>query len=67
VFVGTKMVLVDVYKLPALVSLAVIVGILGLAIGASLVVDRRRSTHVLGEVTPAEAADIRDHVGGQRR
>jgi tellurite resistance protein TerC len=36
VFVGMKMGLIDIYKVPALVSLAVIVGILGACIGASL-------------------------------
>jgi tellurite resistance protein TerC len=36
VFVGTKMALVDVYKVPALASLAVVAAILAVAIGASL-------------------------------
>ena len=36
VFVGTKMLLVDVYKIPALASLGVIVGILGVAVAASI-------------------------------
>ncbi|MFM9106732.1 MAG: TerC family protein [Chloroflexota bacterium] len=40
-FVGLKMVLVDVYKVPALVSLGVIVSILAVAIVASLVHNRR--------------------------
>ncbi len=41
VFVGGKMVLIDVYKMPALVSLAVIIGILGVALGASIWARRR--------------------------
>jgi tellurite resistance protein TerC len=44
VFVGTKMVLVDVYKIPPLVSLAVIIVILTIAFTASLV--RRRFDEV---------------------
>jgi tellurite resistance protein TerC len=36
IFVGAKMLLVDVYKVPILASLAVIVGILGLSVIASL-------------------------------
>jgi tellurite resistance protein TerC len=40
VFVGTKMLLVDVFKVPALASLAVIVTILGLALVASLLARR---------------------------
>jgi tellurite resistance protein TerC len=39
-FVGTKMLLVDVYKIPIGLSLAVIIGILAIAIGASLYVSR---------------------------
>ncbi len=39
-FVGTKMLIVDYYKIPVLVSLAVIFGILALAIVASLVATR---------------------------
>ena len=58
VFVGTKMALLDVYKIPSLVSLAVIVGILGVAIGASLIVNRRESTHVPGELPPEEADEL---------
>lgn len=38
VFVGAKMLLVDVYKIPALVSLAVIITILGVAFVASTIV-----------------------------
>ncbi|MGE3074258.1 MAG: TerC family protein [Dehalococcoidia bacterium] len=44
VFVGTKMLVIDFYKIPALVSLAVIVSILAVAIGASLLVARRRAS-----------------------
>jgi tellurite resistance protein TerC len=41
VFVGSKMMLVDVYKIPALASLAVVAAILGLAVGASILAQRR--------------------------
>jgi tellurite resistance protein TerC len=41
VFVGTKMLLIDVYKINPLVSLAVIAAILGSAVVASLVANRR--------------------------
>ncbi|MFN8620703.1 MAG: TerC family protein [Chloroflexota bacterium] len=41
VFVGAKMLLADILKTPPLVSLAVIVGILGLSVVASLLADRR--------------------------
>lgn len=41
VFVGIKMILVDVYKMPPLVSLAVIVALLGSAVVASALADRR--------------------------
>ncbi len=40
-FVGAKMVLVDVYKVPSLVSLGVIVSILAIAIVASMIYNRR--------------------------
>jgi tellurite resistance protein TerC len=43
IFVGVKMTTVDFYKIPPLVSLAVIVSILAIAIGASLYVSRRES------------------------
>ncbi len=52
VFVGTKMLLVDIYKFPALASLAVIVGILGVAFGASAIV-RRRERSLLQQEGPA--------------
>ena len=42
VFVGIKMLLVDVYKIHPLVSLGVILGILGIAIAASVVKARRQ-------------------------
>lgn len=58
VFVGMKMMLIDVLKMPPLISLAVIVGILGVAITASLLVRRSQSTHVPGELPPEEAEQI---------
>ena len=63
VFVGAKMLLVDVYKIPSLVSLGVIVAILGVAIAASLLVRRRESTHVPGELPPDEADALLERVG----
>lgn len=48
VFVGAKMMLVDVLKIPPLLSLAVISTILGTAVIASLMVNRR-SPHVTSE------------------
>lgn len=36
IFVGGKMLLVDIYKVPALLSLAVIIAILGISFGASI-------------------------------
>lgn len=41
VFVGSKMMLVDVFKMPALASLAVIITILGIAVAASIMANRR--------------------------
>lgn len=55
VFVGAKMLLIDVYKIPALVSLAVIIAILATAITASLLVQKRRGAtepHALTEPAP---------------
>jgi tellurite resistance protein TerC len=47
IFVGTKMLLVDVYKIPPLVSLGVIIAILTLAVGASVVAQRRTTTSAI--------------------
>ncbi len=55
VFVGTKMLIIDVYKIPALVSLAVIIAILATAITASILVRNRRGVpkpHTLAEPAP---------------
>lgn len=41
VFVGIKMLLIDTYKINPLASLAVIIGILGIAIGASVIKAKR--------------------------
>ncbi len=49
VFVGGKLLVADVYKIPPLISLAVVVSILGLAVGASLARSRSR--------VPAPVAD----------
>jgi tellurite resistance protein TerC len=51
IFVGAKMLLLDVYKVPVAVSLAVIAGILGASVALSLV--RPRTTPVEGSRTPA--------------
>lgn len=55
VFVGSKMLLVDVYQIPSLASLAVIVGILGTAIVASLWRARGASTTEFEPAAPPEA------------
>jgi tellurite resistance protein TerC len=52
VFVGAKMTLVDVYKVPALVSLLIVLAILGGAVGASLAV-RPRDEGELRKDSPA--------------
>jgi tellurite resistance protein TerC len=43
VFVGGKMLLADVYKIPPVASLAVIASVLGVAIVASVLTNRRRA------------------------
>jgi tellurite resistance protein TerC len=53
VFVGTKMAMVDLVKIPSAVSLAVVAAILTVAIVASLLRARRRATPGGGE-TPVE-------------
>lgn len=55
VFVGTKMLVIDIYKIPALVSLGVIISILTVAIVGSVLVQKRRTApdpHVLTEPAP---------------
>src|SRR3712207_6665778 len=59
VFVGAKMLLVDIYKIPALVSLAVIVAILGSAVAASLLARRRVAAHAPGGAPHAPSATER--------
>jgi len=56
VFVGTKMMLVDVYKVPVVWSLAVITGLIGSAIAASLVRSRGPEQPVLPEGEHDKAA-----------
>jgi tellurite resistance protein TerC len=51
-FVGAKMLLVDVYKIPIGISLGVIAGMLGLAIGASLLRPRAPG-HAPGPAAPS--------------
>ena len=43
VFVGVKMTIVDIYKIPALVSLGVVIALLGASIAASLIASRREA------------------------
>lgn len=52
VFVGTKMLVADVYKIPPVASLAVIVAILGTAIAGSLFWAIRQSPHDLPVLKP---------------
>lgn len=56
VFVGTKMLVIDFFKVPALVSLAVILTILTVAIGASLLVARKRVGIEAGPPPPTVSA-----------
>jgi tellurite resistance protein TerC len=42
VFVGGKLILADIFNIPPLISLAVVVSILGVAVGASLRRSRSR-------------------------
>ena len=59
VFVGSKMLLIDVFKVPALLSLGVIIGILALAVAASIIRQRRlgeaaaEATHPVGHSSAA--------------
>ena len=56
-FVGAKMLIVDFYKIPVLVSLGAVFGILGVAIVASLVVTgRARAAAPAAPVLPTEPA-----------
>jgi tellurite resistance protein TerC len=52
VFAGLKILLADIFPIPIAASLAIIVGILALAIGASLVADRRDDRR--GAAEPAD-------------
>ena len=45
VLIGVKMLAHDVLHIPNLISLAVVVGVVGLGIGASLIVDRRQGSN----------------------
>jgi tellurite resistance protein TerC len=56
VFVGGKMLVVDIYKMPAVASLAVITAILGGAIFASLIAARRAETRAAEAAVQADAA-----------
>lgn len=47
VFVGTKMLVIDFYKVPAVASLGVIASILAVAITASVIVAKRREPHAV--------------------
>ena len=63
VWVGSKMLLVDVYKVPSLVSLAVIISILGVAFGASFVARRREGSDTQGEAPTAPMAPALNEAG----
>jgi len=62
VFVGAKMLLVDVYKVPIGASLAVIGGILAISVGASVISDRARGRAATPPSDPEERP-----VGSMRR
>ena len=55
VFVGAKMLLVDVYKVPVGVSLGVIALVLGASVGASLLWPKAAEAHDPVEHDPLEA------------
>jgi len=57
VFDGAKMVLVDLYKIPSLISLLVITLILGVAIGGSMVERRRQESGPVHDPTTIEEVD----------
>jgi tellurite resistance protein TerC len=52
-FVGVKMVLTDVFKVPTVVSLLVIVSLIGVGVVASFIRDRRRASSPPGRHEPA--------------
>jgi tellurite resistance protein TerC len=52
IFVGAKMLIRDIYEVPTVLSLAVIVVILAIVITTSLISERRRSAQALPDVTP---------------
>ena len=54
VFVGTKMLIIDIYKIPPAVSLGVIMLILGTAVGLSIWASRRKGAILIDG--PAEPA-----------
>ena len=58
VFVGTKMLLVDVYKIPPLASLAVIISILAVAFGASALAARSSAGNPPGPSPAPTSADM---------
>jgi tellurite resistance protein TerC len=64
IFVGSKMILVDVYKVPALVSLAVITGILTLAFVASIRARRHEDDDRPHQPHDAEPATAMSPSGG---
>ena len=57
-FVGTKMVLTDVYKIPIVLSLLVIVSLIGIGVGASLIRDRRLSRQSPQHQLPASPPPV---------
>ena len=57
VFVGGEMLLIDVYKIPALGSLAVIITILAIAFGASAIAGRREVAAGDGEAALPPGTD----------
>ena len=58
VFVGAKMLLIDIYKMPTLVSLGVIVGILAVALVASILAQRRDHDDDATGLTPKEVVAV---------
>ncbi len=55
VFVGVKMLVSDIYHMPALLSLAIVLGILGLSVGLSLLRTRDHADELEKEATPGHS------------
>lgn len=66
IFVGTKMLLADVFKISPMVSLAVVVSILALAVVLSVVMARRRQAANPPPDDRVAVAQVNDNLGKDR-